>query len=69
MLAASLNARLAPCGIHYGWVMVGLTVLVSLSSDGAMGYWARCFCPCSARQDGRPPQSPGPLPYGCSSAG
>jgi hypothetical protein len=37
MLPASLNARLVPRSIHYGWVMVGLTFLVSLSSAGAMG--------------------------------
>jgi len=36
MLAQALNARLARRGIYYGWVIVALTFLVSLSSAGAM---------------------------------
>nr|WP_043829929.1 MFS transporter [Roseomonas aerilata] len=45
MLAEALNARLARRGIHYGWVMVALTFLVSLSSAGAMGILGALLLP------------------------
>ncbi|MCR0981301.1 MFS transporter [Roseomonas populi] len=45
MLAAALNARLARRGIHYGWVMVALTFLVSLSSAGSMGILGALLLP------------------------
>ncbi|MFC0383955.1 MFS transporter [Muricoccus vinaceus] len=44
-LAGTLNARLARRGIHYGWVMVALTFLVSLSSAGAMGILGALLLP------------------------
>jgi MFS family permease len=37
MLAHWLAPRLARAGIHYGWVMVGLTFLTMLSTAAAMG--------------------------------
>src|SRR4051794_37202094 len=37
MLSGILAPALARRGIHYGWVMVGLTFLVSLASAGALG--------------------------------
>jgi len=37
MVSQALAAALARRGIHYGWVMVGLTFLVSLASAGALG--------------------------------
>ena len=36
MLAGFLAPKLARRGIHYGWVMVGLTFLVALASAGAL---------------------------------
>ncbi len=37
MLAKRLAARLAQGGVHYGWVMVGLTFLISVSTAATMG--------------------------------
>lgn len=37
MLAKFVNDRLAPRGIHYGWVVVGAAFLVSVSTAGVMG--------------------------------
>ena len=37
MLADRLAPLLARHGLHYGWVMVALTFLVSLASAGALG--------------------------------
>ncbi len=37
MFAATLAARLERSGIHYGWVTIGLTLLVTVSTAGAMG--------------------------------
>ncbi|MBL6079716.1 MFS transporter [Belnapia sp. T18] len=45
MLAARLAPALARRGIHYGWVMVALTFLVSLSSAGAMGILGALLLP------------------------
>jgi sugar phosphate permease len=45
MLATSLAPALARRGIHYGWVMVALTFLVSLSSAGAMGILGALLLP------------------------
>ena len=45
MLALALNARLARRGIHYAWVIVALTFLVSLSSAGAMGILGALLLP------------------------
>lgn len=45
MLSHLLAPALARRGIHYGWVMVGLTFLVSLSSAGAMGILGALLLP------------------------
>ncbi len=45
MLAASLAPALARRGIHYAWVMVALTFLVSLTSAGAMGILGALLLP------------------------
>ncbi|WP_431281031.1 MFS transporter [Humitalea sp. 24SJ18S-53] len=45
MLASGLASFLARRGIHYGWVMVGLTFLVALSSAGAMGILGALLLP------------------------
>jgi cyanate permease len=45
MLAASLAPALARRGIHYAWVMVALTFLVSLASAGAMGILGALLLP------------------------
>ncbi|WP_043361766.1 MFS transporter [Belnapia sp. F-4-1] len=45
MLSARLAPALARRGIHYGWVMVALTFLVSLSSAGAMGILGALLLP------------------------
>ncbi|WP_458096982.1 MFS transporter [Roseomonas sp. WA12] len=45
MLAAPLSTWLAHRGVHYGWVMVGLTFLVSLASAGAMGILGALLLP------------------------
>ncbi len=45
MLAASLAPALARRGIHYAWVMVGLTFLVALSSAGALGILGALLLP------------------------
>jgi MFS family permease len=45
MFAPALNARLARHRIHYGWAMVALTFLVSLSSAGAMGILGALLLP------------------------
>jgi len=37
MLAQVLAARLARNGVHYGWVMVGLTFLIAMSTAATMG--------------------------------
>ncbi len=37
MFAPSLSKRLAERGGHYGWVVVGTTFLVALTTAGAMG--------------------------------
>ncbi len=45
MLAGLLAPTLARRGIHYGWVMVALTFLVSLASAGAMGILGALLLP------------------------
>ncbi|SDB69015.1 MFS transporter [Belnapia rosea] len=45
MLANQLAPALARRGIHYGWVMVALTFLVSLASAGAMGILGALLLP------------------------
>jgi sugar phosphate permease len=45
MLAGLLAPRLARRGIHYGWVMVGLTFLVALASAGALGILGALLLP------------------------
>ncbi|RYJ02409.1 MAG: MFS transporter, partial [Acetobacteraceae bacterium] len=45
MLSHLLAPMLARRGIHYGWVMVALTFLVSLSSAGAMGILGALLLP------------------------
>jgi cyanate permease len=45
MLSHRLAPFLARRGIHYGWVMVGLTFLVSLASAGAMGILGALLLP------------------------
>ena len=45
MLAGILAPRLARRGIHYGWVMVGLTFLVALASAGALGILGALLLP------------------------
>jgi sugar phosphate permease len=45
MLSHLLAPTLARRGIHYGWVMVALTFLVSLSSAGAMGILGALLLP------------------------
>src|SRR5919199_6663575 len=37
MLSGTLAPALARRGIHYGWVMVGVTFFVAVSSAGALG--------------------------------
>jgi sugar phosphate permease len=37
MLAQALSRRLAESGIHYGWAVVAVTFLVTLTTAGAMG--------------------------------
>jgi predicted MFS family arabinose efflux permease len=45
MLASLLAPTLARRGIHYGWVMVGLTFLVALASAGALGILGALLLP------------------------
>ncbi|TPG59546.1 MFS transporter [Roseomonas nepalensis] len=45
MLAHGLNAWLSRRGIHYAWVIVALTFLVSVSSAGAMGILGALLLP------------------------
>jgi MFS family permease len=45
MAASLLAPALARRGIHYGWVMVGLTFLVALSSAGALGVLGALILP------------------------
>jgi predicted MFS family arabinose efflux permease len=45
MLAGFLAPRLARRGMHYGWVMVGLTFLVALASAGALGILGALLLP------------------------
>ena len=45
MLADRLAQTLARRGIHYGWVMVALTFLVSLASAGALGVLGALLLP------------------------
>jgi predicted MFS family arabinose efflux permease len=45
MLAGLLAPGLARRGIHYGWVMVGLTFLVALASAGALGILGALLLP------------------------
>ncbi|MBR0680093.1 MFS transporter [Roseomonas eburnea] len=45
MLAEPLAAALARRGIHYGWVMVAITFLVSLASAGALGVLGALLLP------------------------
>ncbi|MCC7273110.1 MAG: MFS transporter, partial [Alphaproteobacteria bacterium] len=45
MLSSPLAAALARRGVHYGWVMVALTFLVSLSSAGALGILGALLLP------------------------
>jgi MFS family permease len=45
MLSAALAPALARRGVHYGWVMVALAFLVSLSSAGALGILGALLLP------------------------
>ena len=45
MLSHLLAPALARRGVHYGWVMVALTFLVSLSSAGALGILGALLLP------------------------
>src|SRR4051795_8124282 len=45
MLSGILAPALARRGIHYGWVMVGLTFLVALASAGALGILGALLLP------------------------
>ncbi|TDH64219.1 MFS transporter [Dankookia rubra] len=45
MLAGLIAPLLARRGIHYGWVMVGLTFLVALASAGALGILGALLLP------------------------
>jgi len=37
MFASTLSRRLSERGVHYGWVVVGVTFIVALTTAGAMG--------------------------------
>src|SRR5580704_4305811 len=37
MFASTLSRRLSARGVHYGWVVVGVTFIVALTTAGAMG--------------------------------
>ena len=45
MLSHLLAPAMARRGVHYGWVMVALTFLVSLSSAGALGILGALLLP------------------------
>ena len=47
MLASFLAPRLARAGIHYGWVIIAVTFLVSLTTAGAMGLPGALILPLS----------------------
>jgi sugar phosphate permease len=47
MLARALAARLARYGIHYGWVIVAVTFLTTLTTAGAMGLPGALILPLS----------------------
>ncbi len=45
MLSLSLASALARRGVHYGWVMVGLALLVAVGSAGALGVLGALLLP------------------------
>ena len=47
MLASLVSRRLARHGIHYGWVIVAVTFIVSLTTAGAMGLPGALILPLS----------------------
>ena len=47
MVAQALADRLARRGIHYGWVIVAVTFLTSLTTAGAMGLPGALILPLS----------------------
>ena len=61
MLAASLAQRLAQRGIFYGWVMVGLTFMITLSTASVMGLVGVLILPFKAEYGWTASQIGGPL--------
>jgi predicted MFS family arabinose efflux permease len=47
MLAEALSRRMAKAGIHYGWAVVAVTFLVTLTTAGAMGIPGALMLPLS----------------------
>jgi len=61
MFAASLAQRLAQRGIFYGWVMVGLTFMITLSTASVMGLVGVLILPFKAEYGWTASQIGGPL--------